>query len=95
VTVIQDLITTATSGTSVERERALLLLDLAKTIGAPMADRMIVAPEDHGLTTSVADHAAFQAIRAAIALEAAAKAVVDRFDVPSLAQREDLTGDGL
>jgi len=95
VTVIQDLITTATSGTGIQRERALLLLDLAKAIGAPMADRMIVAPEDHGLTTSVADHAAFQAIRAAIALEAAAKAVVERFDVSSPAQLDDGTGNAL
>ena len=81
MSVIQDLIFTATTKQGVEKERALLLLDLAKTIGAPMADRMIVSPEDHGLTTSVADHADLQAVRAVVALEAAAKAVVEQFDI--------------
>jgi hypothetical protein len=79
MSVMQDLLATATQGSGVERERALLLLDLAKSISVPMADRMILTPEDYGLTTSVADHAALQAVRAVVALEAAAEAVVGRF----------------
>lgn len=82
MSAIQTLIRTSTSEDAAERDRALLLLDLAKTIAGPMAERMIVAPHEHGLTTSVADHAEVQAIMGAVALEAAAKVVVARFGSP-------------